>query len=195
MSRLERWSRLKRGDVPAQAPAPLERPLTSRESEDRDEEGPGVDQWGSTVSSDAVSPGSLDHTLPDPDTLPAGSDIKAYLASGVSSGLRKRALRRLFAANHYGIRDGLDDYDDDYRQTLQPLASEVADRLRHWTRHAEDTDDEASEAHAADTGDVSRPDAPLADDDETLADKDSAGSSHEAPQRSEDDIERPNGTS
>lgn len=191
MSRFERWSRLKRGDVPAQAPAASERPVTSRESEDRDEEGLGAGQWESTVSSDSVSPGSLDHTLPDPDTLPAGSDIKAYLASGVSSGLRKRALRRLFSANHYGIRDGLDDYDDDYRQTLKPLASEVADRLRNWTRQAEDTDDDASQPQA-DTSDEPSPEASEA---EEPVDEDSVTSSAEESRKLEDDIERPNGAS
>lgn len=191
MSRFERWSRLKRGEVPAQAPASSERPLTSRESEDSDEEGLGSDEWKSTVSSDEVPPGSLDHTLPDPDTLPAGSDIKAYLASGISSGLRKRALRRLFSATHYGIRDGLDDYDDDYRQTLQPLASEVADRLRNWTRQAEDTDDDASQAHAV-TRDVPPADASEA---EEPVDEDSVTSSPEKSRTSGNDIERPNGAS
>jgi hypothetical protein len=80
------------------------------------------------------APGSLDDTLPDPDTLPPGSDIKAFLEPGVSQGLRRRALRRLFSGDNYGIRDGLDDYDHDYREKLKPLASELAQRMRQWTR-------------------------------------------------------------
>lgn len=147
MSRFERWSRLKRGEHPASPEAPLTSPAgETRASEEpdpapRDPDAPERD----ATSSGSPAPGSLDHTLPDPDTLPAGSDITAYLASGVSSGLRKRALRRLFAGKHYGIRDGLDDYDDDYRQKLQPLAGEVAERLRNWTRRQLEDDESPDE--------------------------------------------------
>ncbi|MDW7745132.1 DUF3306 domain-containing protein [Halomonas sp.] len=143
MSRFERWSRLKRGEHPASPEAPLppragdEPAPVSPSSDDRS------DREASPAG--APEPGSLDHTLPDPETLPVGSDIKAYLASGVSSGLRKRALRRLFAGSHYGIRDGLDDYDDDYREKLQPLAGEVAERLRHWTRRQLEDDETPEE--------------------------------------------------
>ncbi|TDR57391.1 uncharacterized protein DUF3306 [Halomonas ventosae] len=146
MSRFERWSRLKRGEHPASPEAPsAPRAGETRASEEPDPapREPVAPERDAT-SSRSPAPGSLDHTLPDPDTLPPGSDITAYLASGVSSGLRKRALRRLFAGKHYGIRDGLDDYDDDYRQKLQPLAGEVAERLRNWTRRQLE-DDEASE--------------------------------------------------
>ncbi|MCL7939132.1 DUF3306 domain-containing protein [Halomonas sp. ATCH28] len=140
MSRFERWSRLKRGELPASP----ETPLSPQGSETKESEAPGrepLEPDHPDRASASPAPGSLDHTLPDPDTLPAGSDIKAYLASGVSSGLRKRALRRLFAADHYGIRDGLDDYDHDYREKLQPLAGEVAERLRNWTRQRLDDDE------------------------------------------------------
>ncbi|MGM0534996.1 MAG: DUF3306 domain-containing protein [Pseudomonadota bacterium] len=163
MSRFERWSRLKRGEMPP-----------SSEATAAPHEGDGPDPQAAlcdepareSVPSGSQEPGSLDHTLPDPDTLPAGSDIKAYLASGVSRGLRKRALRRLFAGDHYGLRDGLDDYDDDYRQTLQPLAGEVAGRLRHWTRRQPDPDEapvEAGEATGADVAPVDTDHSPLDD--------------------------------
>lgn len=152
MSRFERWSRLKRGE----SPSSQETSAPSRESDEPDRKTQAFDLDHGTEPSGSPAPGSLDHTLPEPETLPVGSDIKAYLSSGVSSGLRKRALRRLFAADHYGIRDGLDDYDDDYRQTLQPLAGEVAERLRNWTRRQPEDDEapaeqtaEASEASAS----------------------------------------------
>ncbi|CAM3422213.1 DUF3306 domain-containing protein [Halomonas lysinitropha] len=155
MSRFERWSRLKRGETPSwqESSAP------PRESDEPDRKAQGLDLDHGTEPSGSPVPGSLDHTLPDPDSLPVGSDIKAYLASGVSSGLRKRALRRLFAADHYGIRDGLDDYDDDYRQTLQPLVSEVAERLRNWTRRQLEDD----EAPAEPTAEASEASAPAAE--------------------------------
>lgn len=147
MSRFERWSRLKRSELPASPEAPLPpRAGETRAVDEPDPVSPSANDRPEreAASADSPEPGSLDHTLPAPETLPVGSDIKAYLASGVSSGLRKRALRRLFAGAHYGIRDGLDDYDHDYREKLQPLAGEVAERLRNWTRRQLE-DDEAPE--------------------------------------------------
>ena len=54
-------------------------------------------------------------TLADPETLNAGDDFTAYLGKGISSGLRRRALRRLWTTNPVLANlDGLNDYDDDY---------------------------------------------------------------------------------
>ncbi|WP_163557182.1 DUF3306 domain-containing protein [Halomonas sp. NO4] len=130
MNRLNRWSERKRA---GQAVPASDAPAHTESSQDAD----AMVEAPREASADATpppEPGSLDHTLPDPDSLAPGSDIKAFLSPGVSAGLRRRALRRLFAADHYGVRDGLDDYDDDYRRQLQPLASELAQRLRQWTR-------------------------------------------------------------
>lgn len=145
MSRLERWSRRKRGESQS-LPASPEPPVAA------EGEVPPADAALGTAD-ETLEPGSLDHTLPDPDSLPPGSDIKAYLVSGVSAGLRKRALRRLFAASHYNVRDGLDDYDEDFREKLTPLAEDVAERLRQWTRR--EADEPAAEVEP-DT-DIARP--------------------------------------
>ena len=51
------------------------------------------------------------------------------------------------------MRDGLDDYDQDFSQ-MRPLAEGVADTLRSWTRKVEEgleKLDEASETPQADT--------------------------------------------
>jgi hypothetical protein len=150
MSRLERWSRRKRGEDQTFS---TDEASGAPEATLPDAEDPQVGE-----SSDAVpappEPGSLDHTLPDPDTLSPGSDIKAFLEPGVSRALKRRALRRLFAGDKYGIRDGLDDYDLDYRTKLKPLASELAQRMRQWTRPAEDGEQPASDPTASEGGDV-----------------------------------------
>ncbi|MBB3189094.1 DUF3306 domain-containing protein [Halomonas cerina] len=149
MNRLARWSRLKRGevvDLPTEDKGPDDPMAHASPS------GAPCDTRDAPTDSADLSPGSLDASLPDPDTLPPGSDIKAFLAPGVSAGLRQRALRRLFAAKHYNVRDGLDDYDDDYRQCLKPLASEVAQRLRRWAESTQEsvTDDDTQSASADD---------------------------------------------
>ncbi|WP_445001285.1 DUF3306 domain-containing protein [Halomonas mongoliensis] len=124
MSRLERWSRRKLGEEPSpDAPPPEEAP-------------PKADQADSPQAE--AEPHSVsDDDLPDPESLPPGSDFSRYLQEGVSQALRRRALRRLWQADHYQIRDGLDDYDGDYSQ-LEPLAREAAERLRHWGRRVND---------------------------------------------------------
>ena len=73
MSRLDRWSRLKRGES---LEAPLS-PETSRHAEAEREPTELDARHTDDAASSPPEPGSLDHTLPDPDTLPPGSDIKA----------------------------------------------------------------------------------------------------------------------
>ena len=144
MSRLERWSRKKRGieheSDDSQPAEPIEPQL---EVETHAPESDGIDVSSSAVDEQEAAapplPGSLDHTLPDPDTLPAGSDFSAFMVPGVSAALRRRALRRLWATGNYNVRDGLDDYDADYTQQLKPMASELAGKLRRLANKAEET--------------------------------------------------------
>ena len=91
--------------------------------------------------------------LPDPDTLTPDADISAFMQSGVDPALRQRALRRIFMGGEHSVRDGLDDYDQDFSQ-MRPLAEGVADTLRSWTRRVEEgleKLDEASETPEVDT--------------------------------------------
>ena len=54
--------------------------------------------------------------LPDPETLKEGDDFRVFLDSRVPERLRRVALRRLWRSNpFFNMRDGLDDYDEDYR--------------------------------------------------------------------------------
>ena len=63
--------------------------------------------------------------LPDIETLGPGSDFKPFMDGRVPQALRQAALRRLWASNpFYGVRDGLDDYDEDFR-ALHALAGPV----------------------------------------------------------------------
>lgn len=182
MSRLERWSRLKR-NVPQAQDAPTA-PLPGAESDDelaaQSEVSPDAlketpDQAspepspsepspsGQAPSEPAPKPGSLDHTLPDPETLEAGSDFSAFMVPGVSGALRRRALKRLWATGNYNVRDGLDDYDADYNQLLKPMSSELASKLRRWTHKVEEAVDKSlNEAEAE-----SEPQKELAADEQT----------------------------
>lgn len=152
MSRLERWSRIKRGlepddpspdatrEVPAQqdaqpSPTAEESPSAARPFEDMPESDGRDDADDTAAQAKAPPPpGSLDDTLPDPDTLDAGSDFSGYMVPGVSAALRRRALKRLWSTGNYNVRDGLDDYDLDYTQQLKPMATDLAGKLRRWVK-------------------------------------------------------------
>ena len=57
-----------------------------------------------------------DADMPPLETLGADSDYAAFMSPGVSDGLRRLALRKLFNQPDFNITDGLNDYDDDYTQ-------------------------------------------------------------------------------
>ena len=160
MSRLERWSRAKRGlavedEAAVEDETKVERPSAESVTTETSPAEHGV----KTADADSMpleapepnrqetppAPGSLDHTLPDPDTLAADSDFSAFMAPGVSSALRRKALRRLWSTGDYNIRDGLNDYDHDFKAQMKPMAAEMADKVRQWSRKAEQVVDEADE--------------------------------------------------
>ncbi len=98
--------------------------------------------------------------LPDPDTLLPDADISAYMQAGVDPALRQRALRRIFMGGEHSLRDGLDDYDQDFSQ-MRPLAAGVAETLRRWTRDVEEglekLEDDEAECLATSNGSEDQP--------------------------------------
>lgn len=105
--------------------------------------------------------------LPDPESLSPDADISAFMQSGVDPALRQRALRKIFLGGEHSLRDGLDDYDQDF-SNMRPLAEGVAETLRRWTHKVEehlesleDADIEASGERGDTTLDT--PDAPPLD--------------------------------
>ena len=77
----------------------------------------------------ADTPPSLE-TLPPIDTLNEDSDYSGFLSEGVGEELRKLALRKLFHLPKFNLRDGLDDYDEDYR-SFEALGDVITADMRH----------------------------------------------------------------
>nr|WP_298415106.1 DUF3306 domain-containing protein [uncultured Halomonas sp.] len=172
MSRFERWSRRKRGmetgaetkdQREQQASLPTQTPLKTADEKEPvsadlppawEEEhaiaslqGQEADQHPMDSSaSEPESPAeNIDDQLPDPDTLAPESDFSAFLQTGVSPALKRRALRRMFMAKSYNVRDGLDDYDHDFSK-MRKLSSETSAQLRNWMHKlTEDADEPAEE--------------------------------------------------
>ncbi len=101
---LSRWSRRKRDvrqDAQRADPVPAEASeLPNAESESDVE---------------ATSPPPTDADMPPVESLDESSDYSPFFSDGVSEELRKLALRKLFRSAMFNVRDGLDDYDEDFR--------------------------------------------------------------------------------
>jgi len=94
-----------------------------------------------------------DQDMPSLDSLNEESDYSGFLSPGVSEALQRLALRKLFGAAKFQVRDGLDDYDTDYNR-LQPLhrvlAGATRDELgqalqRTADKRADDAEDNAND--------------------------------------------------
>ena len=114
---LERWSRLK---TSGEAPEARGEPPAAGDS---------VNEAGASGMADEP-PALTDADMPDLDTINEHSDVSGFLSAGVSEGLRRKALRKLFTGAKFNIRDGLDDYDDDFR-SFPALGGIVTADMRH----------------------------------------------------------------
>ena len=119
-SRLSRWSRRKQ--EAREAPAIVsEMPAAEAEST---LEVPVTDE----ISEEPVA--LTDADMPDIDTLGEDSDFTGFMSPGVSDELRNIALRKLFHAPVFNIRDGLDEYDEDYT-SFEKLGDIVPCDMKH----------------------------------------------------------------
>ena len=82
-----------------------------------------------SVSGPVATPGAAmvpaaEPALPPVESLTSESDFAAFMRPKVDEGLRRQALKKLFADPHFNVMDGLDVYIDDYtKPDPLPLAS------------------------------------------------------------------------
>ncbi|NKB76778.1 MAG: DUF3306 domain-containing protein [Gammaproteobacteria bacterium] len=82
-----------------------------------------------------------DEDMPEISSLNEDSDYSGFMSSGVSEELRKLALRKLFAGVGFNVRDGLDDYDDDFRN-FAALGDIITSDMKHQQELAEEREKE-----------------------------------------------------
>ncbi|NAZ47341.1 DUF3306 domain-containing protein [Vibrio toranzoniae] len=83
------------------------------------------------------------HAVESQDTASESTEdlsVAQLLVSEASESVKKAALRKLFLSEEFNVRDGLDDYDDDY-SNLKSLSEGVAETLRDWVK--DKTEEEA----------------------------------------------------
>ncbi len=71
-----------------------------------------------------------DADMPPIESLSESSDFSGFMSSGVSDKLRNLALRKMFQAPSFNIRDGLDEYDEDYT-SFEKLGDIVTCDMKH----------------------------------------------------------------
>ncbi len=95
-----------------------------------------------TAEDQAAEPVLTDADMPDIATLNGQSDLKDFFNSGVSAELRRAALRHVFSLPVYNVRDGLNDYDDDYTR-FEPLGDTVTSDMKwHKARKEREAEEE-----------------------------------------------------
>lgn len=130
---VSRWSRRKHAAREReQQAAHDDRPETAAEQPREGSAGP---EAGEPVPGDGRDDADLptDADMPPLESLDADSDYSGFMSPRVSESLRRMALRKLFGAPAFNVRDGLDDYDVDYTH-FDPLGATVTADMRH---HAE----------------------------------------------------------
>jgi hypothetical protein len=93
-----------------------------------------------------------DDDMPALESLTEDSDYSGFMSAGVSDKLRNLALRKLFMAPVFNIRDGLDEYDEDYTY-FEKLGDIVTCDMKHEIemeeqRLREAMDEEVEQAEA-----------------------------------------------
>ena len=87
--------------------------------------------------------------LPRLEDLDANSDYSAFLNPKVSEDLRRVALRKFFGSAIFNVRDGLDDYDEDFT-VYEPLGDVVTSDMRYeMRRKAERAKEQLADAAGA----------------------------------------------
>ncbi len=69
-------------------------------------------------------------TLEDAAALTADADFKPFMASHVDAGVKRLALKQLFADPHFNVMDGLDTYIEDYNSFV-PMDAAMVAALNH----------------------------------------------------------------
>ncbi len=98
----------------------------------------------SSEEPEADAPVLTDADMPALESLDEHSDYSGFLSPGVSEKLRRLAMRKLFTAAVFNVRDGLDDYDEDFTQ-FEGLGDMVTSDMKHQAEVAEKRRLEAEE--------------------------------------------------
>ncbi|MBT8437111.1 MAG: DUF3306 domain-containing protein [Gammaproteobacteria bacterium] len=152
---LRRWSRRKQESV-------QETPAAEQVQPSDTEAGIGA---AAPIEAEAESrPTLTDADMPPIESLNENSDYSGFMSAGVSDELRNLALRKLFKAPVFNIRDGLDEYDEDYTY-FEKLGDIVTSDMKHHIEMKQQREREALAGEAEEiAGDELEPVASVEDE-------------------------------
>lgn len=120
---VSRWSRRKQE---ANDPVAVDQKSAVALAFDRDDDS----DTASLEVAEAVEPVLTDADMPAIETLHEDSDFSGFMSIGVSDELRNLALKKLFKAAVFNVRDGLDEYDEDYT-SFESLGDIITCDMKH----------------------------------------------------------------
>jgi len=135
-SMLRRWSRRKQEAAQATPAVEEAVPIDTEDS---------LDTMAPVEAEVDTMPVLTDADMPAIESLDEESDYSGFMSEGVSDELRNLALRKLFKAPVFNIRDGLDEYDEDYTY-FEKLGDIVTCDMKHEIEMKELREREALEA-------------------------------------------------
>jgi hypothetical protein len=147
---LSRWARRKRvargGGDPDEAIVDTPGPEAARD--------PAEAPAAETASGDSQPAELGDEDMPPVERIDGETDMSGFFSPQVSRAVKKAALRKFFHSPAFNIVDGLDDYDDDFRN-FEALGDIITSDMRgQMEREAE----KAKEALAKDADAAPAPD-------------------------------------
>ncbi len=90
----------------------------------------GAIQKEGNEQDEQTQPILTDEDMPPIESLTEESDYSGFMSKGVSDELRNLALGKLFRAPSFNIRDGLDEYDEDFT-SFEKLGDIVTCDMKH----------------------------------------------------------------
>ncbi|MFA0389650.1 DUF3306 domain-containing protein [Vibrio splendidus] len=155
-----RWSQRKLDestDEPLEAPALTSSDSSSSEISPADLSSEMEAAAPQSLEGDALETNEEVHAYDVQDPAPEATEdlsVAQLLVSEASESVKKAALRKLFLSEEFNVRDGLDDYDDDY-SNLKSLSEGVAETLRDWVKDKTEEETTLEEEQIIDSKDES----------------------------------------
>lgn len=161
-----RWSQRKL-DESTDEPLEVEQTLEATELTSSDSSSSEILPADLSPEMEAAAPQSLESEALETNEEVNASDVQdpapeatedlsvaQLLVSEASESVKKAALRKLFLSEEFNVRDGLDDYDDDY-SNLKSLSEGVAETLRDWVKDKTEEETTLEEEQVIDNKDES----------------------------------------
>ena len=130
---ISRWSKRKLDEKAHELLNTENQPVTDEEVLNTVDEQSHLDSNAVDEVDSNAAIATSEETVSSAPEKPEEMSIASLLASEAEQSVKKAALRKLFLSEEFNVRDGLDDYDEDY-SNLKTLSQSVAETLREWVK-------------------------------------------------------------